>query len=122
VIQLVGILVSNALTHTPAEAAISLKATTEGEWAVITVSDTGPGLDSEAAAHAFDRFWRRDAARAREKQAAPGGSGLGLAIARSIAEAHGGAITLRSSPGDGTTFTVRLPRYQPPTLVSTEFP
>jgi two-component system OmpR family sensor kinase len=123
-IQLVGILVSNALIHTPVEAAISLKATTEAEWAVITVSDTGPGLDSETAARVFDRFWRKESSRTREKTSAQSGSGLGLAIARSIAEAHGGAITLRSSPGNGSTFTVRLPRYQPsspPNQKSTEF-
>ena len=69
----------------------------------IEVSDTGPGLDPATAARVFERFHRGDAARS------PGGTGLGLAIVKAVAEAHGGSVTVASSPGSGTTFTLRLP-------------
>jgi two-component system, OmpR family, sensor histidine kinase BaeS len=68
------------------------------------VTDTGSGIAAEALPRVFDRFYRADAARERS-----GGTGLGLAIARMIAEQHGGTITARSTPGAGSTFTVRLP-------------
>jgi two-component system OmpR family sensor kinase len=99
--QVLAILVTNALVHTKGEVTISLEA--DGDWAVIVVSDEGPGLGPEAVAHAFDRFWRGDAARER------GGTGLGLAIARGIVQAHGGTVTLSSSPATGTWVRVVLP-------------
>ena len=73
--------------------------------AVLTVSDTGVGIPEESQPHVFERFYRVDKARSREE----GGSGLGLAICRSIVEAHGGTIACESQPGQGSTFTVRLP-------------
>ncbi len=105
-IQLVGILVANALAHTPVTAPVTLSARSDGDAIASIVADRGPGLAPEVAAHVFDRFWRGEAGRSR---AAGGGAGLGLAIARSIAEAHGGTIGLETSPGEGSTFTVRLP-------------
>jgi two-component system OmpR family sensor kinase len=107
VTQLVNILVANARVHTPVTAAITLSAKQEGDQVEIAVADTGAGLDPETAARVFDRFWRREAGRARAKQ---GGAGLGLSIARSITEAHGGTITLTTTPGVGSTFTIRVPR------------
>ena len=68
--------------------------------ATLTVRDTGRGMDAEAAAHAFDRFWR---------QGEGAGAGLGLAIVRDLVMAHGGTVTLASEPGVGTTVTVELP-------------
>ncbi|HSW44654.1 MAG TPA: ATP-binding protein [Phycisphaerae bacterium] len=73
--------------------------------AVLTISDTGLGIPVESQPHIFERFYRVDKARSREE----GGSGLGLAICKTIVEAHGGMITFRSQPGQGTTFEVRLP-------------
>ncbi len=105
--QLAGILVSNALVHTPVEAAISLSAARQETGIALVVADRGPGLDADTAAHVFDRFWRGEASRAR--RSGTGSTGLGLAIAKSIAEAHGGTITLTTAPGEGCTFTVRLP-------------
>lgn len=99
--QVLAILVSNALTHTRGEVTIALQ--TGDDRVVLVVSDQGPGLDPEAVARVFDRFWRGDAARGR------GGSGLGLAIARGIVQAHGGTITLTSSPSAGTQVRVVLP-------------
>ena len=106
IVQLVSILVSNAMHHTPIDAALVLRAAPEAVGAVIAISDAGPGFDADAAAHAFDRFWRGESSR---KRAAAGGSGLGLSIAKSIVDAHRGSITLDSAPGRGSTFTIHLP-------------
>ena len=108
--QLVSILVSNALAHTPVGAPVTLGVAPQGSEAVMTVADKGPGIDAEAAGRVFDRFWRGQASRARGKGPGRGGAGLGLSIARSIADAHGGTISLDTAPGEGCTFTVRLPR------------
>lgn len=75
------------------------------EWAEIAVQDTGVGIPAEAVPRIFERFYRADDSRSREV----GGAGLGLCIARTIAEAHGGTIEVVSTPGAGSTFTLRLP-------------
>jgi two-component system OmpR family sensor kinase len=106
IVQLVSILVSNALHHTPVDAAIALRANGTPSGAVVTISDTGPGLDADSAAHAFDRFWRSESSRLR---GASGGSGLGLSIAKGIVDAHHGSIALDTAPGQGATFTIHLP-------------
>jgi signal transduction histidine kinase len=67
------------------------------------VTDTGIGIPAEHLPHIFERFYRVDAVRS------AGGTGLGLAIARQLVEQHGGTITAVSSPGRGSTFTLRLP-------------
>ncbi len=103
-------LLDNAARHTPPEGRIAVTARAEGEWAVVTVADTGAGIAPEHLPHLFERFYRVDAARAR----AHGGTGLGLAICRSIAEAHGCTLTLESEPGQGTRVHVRLPRIVEP--------
>ena len=72
----------------------------------ITVTDNGPGIPPEARAHIFDRFYRVDSARGRNG----GGSGLGLAICREIANAHGGRVWVESEVGEGSAFTLALPR------------
>ncbi len=74
-------------------------------WVRVNVTDTGVGIAPEDLPHIFDRFWRVDRARGR----AAGSSGLGLSIAQSIAEAHGGSISVESKPGQGSTFEVLLP-------------
>jgi two-component system OmpR family sensor kinase len=101
--QAIGNLVTNALTHTAAPAAVSIRVVADDGSVRIEVSDTGPGLDPATAARVFERFHRGDAARS------PGGTGLGLAIVKAVAEAHGGSVTVAASPGSGTTFTLRLP-------------
>jgi signal transduction histidine kinase len=77
----------------------------DSRWCEIAVSDTGIGIPAEALPRVFDRFYRADQTRSREA----GGTGLGLCIAKTIALAHGGTITVRSTPGEGSTFTVALP-------------
>jgi two-component system sensor histidine kinase BaeS len=103
--QIIGNLVSNAVRHTGAGAAIALNARREGASVVIEVADNGSGIAPEDLPYVFDRFWRAEKSRNRST----GGSGLGLSIARKLTEAHGGALTVTSSPSEGTVFTVRLP-------------
>jgi heavy metal sensor kinase len=98
-------LLDNAVKYTPAGGEISLALARQNGSAEIVVRDTGIGIPEAAQPRVFDRFYRVDKARAR----AMGGAGLGLSIAQWIVEAHGGAITLASAPGQGSTFTVRLP-------------
>ena len=98
-------LLDNAVKYTPAGGEISLALVRQNGNAEIVVRDTGIGIPAEAQPRIFDRFYRVDKARAR----AMGGAGLGLSIAQWIVEAHGGAITLASSPGQGSTFKVVLP-------------
>lgn len=108
--QLFTNLIHNAIHYTPegGHVTISLTASTDesqNPCASFSVSDTGPGIPAEHIPFLFDRFYRVDSGRSREQ----GGSGLGLNIARWVAESHGGHITVTSTVGKGTTFTVLLP-------------
>jgi signal transduction histidine kinase len=78
----------------------------------IEVSDTGIGISKDQLPLVFERFHQADEARA------SGGAGLGLAIARQLAEAHGGMIEAKSSLGEGSTFTLLLPRKPPASVGS----
>ena len=103
--QVVANLLGNALRHTPDDAAVRVRVAADGDSATLEVADDGPGLEPDAAAKVFEPFYRADASRTRQT----GGAGLGLAIVEAIVEAHGGTVTLRTAPGAGATFTVRLP-------------
>jgi heavy metal sensor kinase len=98
-------LLDNAVKYTPAGGEISLALGRQNGSAEIVVRDTGIGIPEAAQPRVFDRFYRVDKARAR----AMGGAGLGLSIAQWIVEVHGGEITLASTPGEGSSFTVVLP-------------
>jgi two-component system OmpR family sensor kinase len=76
---------------------------------LLQVADEGPGMDPADADRAFERFYRADASRARQA----GGTGLGLAIVSSLVAAHGGTVELRTAPGEGAIFMIRLPRSGP---------
>lgn len=102
--QVVGNLLSNARTHTPAGTNVILSVARDGADAVLRVRDDGPGIDPSIADELFERFSRADRSRARKT----GGTGLGLSIAQAIVTAHGGSLTVRSTPGE-TSFEVRLP-------------
>jgi heavy metal sensor kinase len=108
--QLAMILIDNAIRHTPAggHIRVAVTATPQGT-ARLAVRDDGDGIAAEHLPHLFERFYRADGARGRSS----GGTGLGLAIAKAIAQAHGGDITVTSSPGHGTTFVVTLPAQNP---------
>jgi two-component system OmpR family sensor kinase len=103
-------LVDNAIKFTPPGGSITLRAKLAEARIQVEVSDTGAGIPPEALAHIFDRFYQADPSR-------PGGrkhgAGLGLSIVKEIIAAHGGKITVRSAPGEGSTFTITLPLTNP---------
>lgn len=98
-------LAENAIRYSPAGESVTLHAFADGREAVLSVSDTGPGIGAEHLPHLFQRFYRVDKARSREH----GGAGLGLAIVEALVKAHGGSVAVSSVVGKGTIFTVRLP-------------
>ncbi|GGP69198.1 two-component sensor histidine kinase [Streptomyces calvus] len=102
--QVLDNLLTNAAVHTPAGTPVSVEVTADGDTALVRVADAGPGIPAEDRERVFDRFYRVDKARSRDR----GGSGLGLSVARSLARAHGGGIDVSSAPGS-TVFTLRLP-------------
>ncbi|WP_312203097.1 sensor histidine kinase [Anaerospora hongkongensis] len=102
--QLVVILLDNAFKYTSEGGKILLSCDKDDKSAILVVQDTGCGIAAEHLPHIFDRFFRGDKARSRDK----GGTGLGLAIAKWIVEKHGGKIAVESS-GKGTTFQVSIP-------------
>jgi two-component system OmpR family sensor kinase len=110
--QVVGNLVTNALTHTPPDTRVTVSveaAADDPDVLVLRVADEGPGMDADDAERAFERFYRVDTSRTREA----GGTGLGLAIVASLVAAHGGSVVLDTAPGRGADVAVRLPRRGP---------
>jgi two-component system, OmpR family, sensor histidine kinase BaeS len=103
--QVIGNLVANAIQYTPTGGRISIEAGSEIDRVWVTVEDTGIGIAPEVSAHIFDPFYRGVPG-----QRFPQGMGLGLAIARDIARAHGGDIAVQSTVGQGSRFTVEVPR------------
>ena len=101
----VDALVENAVKHTTESGAITLGLERTDGMAAITVADTGSGIPPRDLDRIFDRFARSDAGRNRSG----GGVGLGLAIVRTVAEAHGGRVAVRSSPGKGSVFELLIP-------------
>lgn len=107
IMQAIEILVDNAITHADSSSPIVVSLAANDEEALICVRDEGQGIAPEDLPHLFERFYRADSARATR------GSGLGLSIARQIIAQHDGTIDVASAPGEGTTFTIRLPRSRP---------
>ena len=101
--QAIANLVSNALRHTPPGSPIEVSTRLVEGRAVIEVRDHGPGLDTEALQHVFDRFWQADHSRT------GAGAGLGLSIVAAIAHEHGGRVSAANAPGGGASFTIDLP-------------
>lgn len=98
-------LLDNAVKHTPPGTPVTVRWTRRGDQTIIQVEDRGPGIPPEALPRIFERFYRVDASRARST----GGTGLGLSIVKHIVQAHRGEVSVASTPGEGTTFTIRLP-------------
>lgn len=105
--QLMLNLMTNAVKYTNVGGQVTVGLATDETTAIITVQDTGIGIPRSDLPRVFDRFYRVNKARSRER----GGSGLGLSIAKSIATAHYGDIRVESEVGVGSTFTVTLPIY-----------
>ncbi len=97
-------LLANAVAHSPKSGDVEVVVSRNGDYAVTTVIDQGPGFSEEFKSKAFERFTRADDSRSRES----GGAGLGLAIAKSLVEAHGGTITVEEGPGGRVRFSVPL--------------
>ncbi|MBI3620763.1 MAG: PAS domain-containing protein [Nitrospirae bacterium] len=98
-------LLDNAVKYTPEGGAVTIETTAVPDGVRITVADTGIGIPPKELSRIFERFYRVDRARSREQ----GGTGLGLSIVKHIVEAHGGRITVDSTVGRGSTFTLLLP-------------
>ncbi|MEF7613897.1 ATP-binding protein [Aquincola sp. MAHUQ-54] len=104
-------LADNALRHGPPGTVVKVIVAREGDEAVLSVDDDGPGIPEAERAQAFDRFWRREAAHGGSEAA--GGSGLGLAIVRGVVQRHGGTVQLATSPLGGLRVVCRLPALPP---------
>jgi signal transduction histidine kinase len=102
-------LIDNALRHTPAGGLVRVEVDSRDGRALVLVSDTGCGIADDEIAHVFDRYYRADRAEA----GTSAGTGLGLAIVRKIVELHGGQMKVRSTLGQGTTFSFELPGTAP---------
>lgn len=100
--QLVDNLISNAIKYSDAGGEVRIEASADDGQVVVRVADAGPGIAAEHQAHIFEKFGRAGGS-------ARPGTGLGLYLSRSFAEAHGGSLAVDSSPGEGATFTLRLP-------------
>lgn len=109
--QVLANLLSNALRHTPEGGQVVVRVVTDEATVSIEVSDDGDGIAPEHLPHLFERFYRADTARDRDR----GGTGVGLAISRAITVGHGGQLTAASEgPGRGSTFALRLPALAEP--------
>ncbi|MDX6435882.1 MAG: two-component system, OmpR family, sensor kinase [Gaiellaceae bacterium] len=103
--QVVDNLLANVRAHTPATAPAQVQVEQVDGMARIEVKDSGPGMAAEQSEHVFERFYRADQSRSR----ASGGAGLGLSIVAAVTEAHGGRVSVVSTPGSGATFRVEIP-------------
>ena len=99
-------LLDNAIKYNKADGSVKLSVSNEGEFSVVKVSDTGIGIPPEHQSRVFERFYRVDKSHSKEV----GGTGLGLSIVKHSAMVHNAKIDLQSTPGKGTSITVRFPR------------
>jgi two-component system, OmpR family, sensor kinase len=102
--QALSILLDNAVKYSPEGGRVTIRIAEEDGSVGVEVADTGIGIPEDQIPHVFERFYRAEEARSTE------GLGLGLSIARQIAEDHRGSIEVRSKPGEGSTFIIRIPR------------
>jgi len=109
VIELIRILVENAILYSPKDTQILIKITKQNGYAKLIVNNQGKIIDEDKMPHIFDRFYRADSSRTSGEKK---GFGLGLALAKDIVELHNGSIEVTSKPEDGTTFTLSLPISQ----------
>ena len=105
--QVVANLLANARTHTPTGTPIAVSVVSTDAGVEIAVADKGPGLSLDDQKRIFERFYRADASRART---GADGSGLGLSIVDAVMRAHGGSVSVQSTPGEGAIFTLHFPQ------------
>lgn len=98
-------LLDNAIRYTPEDGEVSIAVCSEVDEAIVSVTDSGIGIPLRDQARVFERFYRVDKGRSRDR----GGTGLGLAIVKHVADLHGGHVSVTSELGEGSTFVVRLP-------------
>lgn len=103
-------LIDNAIRYSPPNTRVGIGVRSKEGLVSISVTDQGEGLSAEDQERVFERFYRVDSARSRHT----GGTGLGLSIVKHVASNHGGEVTLWSQPGQGSTFTLRLPEMEGP--------
>ncbi|MBI5958217.1 MAG: hybrid sensor histidine kinase/response regulator [Chloroflexi bacterium] len=103
--RVVDNLVSNAIKYTPSGGEVTISACADIDYATIEITDTGIGIAEDDLMHLFDAFYRASHVQHEDIE----GSGLGLAIVKTIVEKHSGLITVKSEPGKGSTFSIRLP-------------
>ncbi len=103
--QILMNLISNALCYTPSGGLVQVRIQRSERTCILSVQDNGIGISEDDQPHIFERFYRADSSRARNS----GGAGIGLAITKALVEAHGGRISLESSLGKGSCFTVEFP-------------
>jgi two-component system OmpR family sensor kinase len=108
--QVLDNLLANVRAHTRPGTRATVSVERLGSSAVLSVADEGPGLSDAEASLVFQRFYRADQSRSRDR----GGSGLGLAIVAAIVNAHHGTVRASSNRGGGATFTITLPLGDPP--------
>lgn len=99
-------LVDNAVKYTPPGGKVEVTGSSEEDQVTVSINDTGIGIPEQKLNRIFERFYRVD----KDRSKATGGTGLGLAIVRHVAENHGGQVAVESTAGEGSTFTVYLPR------------
>ncbi|MNP32244.1 Signal-transduction histidine kinase senX3 [compost metagenome] len=104
-VQVWSNLLHNSIKFTPNEGTISLTLRKIGQFAEVTVKDTGIGISQSDQLHIFERFYKADKSRNRNA----GGSGLGLSIVKKIVDIHLGTVSVSSRSGEGTGFTVKIP-------------
>jgi two-component system sensor histidine kinase SenX3 len=109
VTELLTNLLGNAIRYSPEGSAVEVGISACDDCVEITVADHGIGINDADQPRIFEEFYRAGNAR----DFAPDGTGLGLTIVKSVVDAHGGTIAVKSRKGQGTTFTVRLPLRQP---------
>jgi two-component system sensor histidine kinase SenX3 len=109
-IEAVGNLIANAIAYSPRASRVGIGVRADDEAVEIAVTDQGIGISEADQERIFERFYRADQARSRRT----GGTGLGLSIVKHAISRHGGEIRLWSQPDRGSTFTIRLPRTDPP--------
>ena len=101
--QVLANLLDNAIKYTSSGGKVEIRARREGDAAVVEVKDTGAGIPPEELPRIWDRLYRGDKSRSTR------GLGLGLSLVKAIVHAHGGEVSVRSAPGQGSTFVLRLP-------------